>query len=93
MTFDEVWNRLERSGIFNTDSTNQNISKESTFRDVSKLCKMGKAQALSDRVEDKIKDIVHASLVEMRNKASEFQEAVDFLNFFKEFWISFCMRM
>ena len=65
VTFEEVWERLERSGIFSADK-NQDISKESAFRDVSKLCKMGKAKMLSDRVEDKIKDIVQASLVEMR---------------------------
>ena len=70
VTFDEVWQRLESSGIFNQNKTSQ-ISKEAAFRDVSKLCKMGKAQTLSDKVEEKIKDIVHASLSEMRDKANE----------------------
>ena len=92
VTFDEVWERLENSGIFSSDR-NQNISKEAAFRDVQKLCKMGKASVLSDRVEEKIKEIVNASLVEMRTTALEFDAAIDFLNFFRDFWISFCMRM
>ena len=54
---------------------------------------MGKASVLSDRVEEKIKEIVNASLVEMRTTALEFDAAIDFLNFFRDFWISFCMRM
>ena len=68
VTFEEVWERLERSGIFSADQ-NQSISKESAFRDVSKLCKMGKASLLSDRVEEKVKDIVNVSLAEVHVKA------------------------
>ena len=29
----------------------------------------------------------------MRDKAGEFEQAVDFLQFFKDFWINFCMQM
>jgi len=29
----------------------------------------------------------------MREKAGEFEQAVDFLQFFKDFWINFCMQM
>ena len=54
VTFDELWERLEKTGIFNADK-NMDISKEAAFRDVAKLCKMGKAKVLCDRVEDKIK--------------------------------------
>lgn len=92
ITFQEVCDRLEKAGIFSAENT-QSISKEAAFRDVSRLCKMGKAVALSEYVEEKIKTIVQASLEDMRSKASEFDDAVGFLNFFKGFWISFCMRM
>lgn len=91
ITFDEVWARLENSGIFSSSS--QTVAKEAAFRDVSKLCKMGKASLLSEKVEEKIKAIVQASLVEMRTNAETIDDAVSFLNFFRDFWISFCIRM
>ena len=54
---------------------------------------MGKAAELSIWVEAKVKDMVNAIMAEVKTKASEFIEAVDFLNFFRDTWISFCMRM
>jgi hypothetical protein len=40
--------------------------KDVAYRDVSRICKMGKAKLLAVLVEDKIKGIVNAKLTEMR---------------------------
>lgn len=54
---------------------------------------MGKASTLSEKVDGKIRGIVHASLVEMKAKVESIDDSASFLNFFRDFWISFCMRM
>lgn len=71
-TFDEVWERIEKSGVFSAEK-GQGISKEAAFRDVNKLCKLGKAALLSERVENRIKDLVITRLQEMRDNAGEFE--------------------
>lgn len=37
--------------------------------------------------------MVHTKLVEVKMQLDKFEETVDFLCFFKDFWISFCMQM
>ena len=56
VTFEEIWARLEGSGIF-SDSAQGGapiVSKEATYRDVSRMCKMGKAPMLAEKVDEKI---------------------------------------
>ena len=52
---------------------------------------MGKAEVLADRVYDKIRNLVKAKLTQVQTQLDSFEETVDFLCFFRDFWISFCM--
>ena len=83
VSFEEIFERLEKTGIFKVNeitpqlqktestlsdgvNTSGSIMKEVAYRDVSRICKMGKAKLLAVLVEDKIKGIVNAKLTEMR---------------------------
>ena len=60
VTFDDIWARLEGSGIFSESAQGDAslVSKEATYRDVSRICKMGKAPLLAEKVDEKIQSLV-----------------------------------
>ena len=54
---------------------------------------MGKAEVLANRVDEKIRSLVKVKLTEVQTQLDSIAETVDFLCFFRDFWISFCMQM
>ena len=63
---------------------------------------MGKAAQLAEKVDEKIQSLVQGKLDSVKAQLDSFAESgesgeqstnIDFLCFFRDFWISFCMQM
>lgn len=102
MTFDATWKSIEER-VFQEDegeiSIRKNVGREMASRQVVRLCKMGQAQALAEKVEyvigqmvSKKLDHVHHYLLDMEKDGSS-ESTLEFLSYFRDFWIQFCMQM
>lgn len=89
--FEDLWQRLDQAPLLNGEATS---GKSQAARDVQRICKMGQAEALADRVERKVISFIDkliAKLLEM--SVDEDRPEEEFLVEFFNVWVKLCSQV
>ena len=85
--YEQVWKSLDSciEKVFQSEQ----ISKQKAFRDVQKLCNMGRSEELANRVTSKLNTLIMTQIDQLQQ---DFQREQS-LTLLKDFWMKFCQEM
>ena len=89
--FEDLWQRLDQAPLLNGAAT---TGKSQAARDVQRICKLGHAEALADKVERKVIGLIDkliSKLLEMSVEESRPEE--EFLVEFFNVWVKLCSQL